>query len=133
MKLANLHYLATLYYLATPYSLFAGGIDEAHRQACRIAAKLIRIGMTVYSPIAATHCIAMYGDLDPLDHSIWLPFDEAMMKAADVLIVAHMDGWNVSKGIEHEIKFFERAEKPIFDLDPRTLTFSERSYVRGRA
>jgi hypothetical protein len=106
----------TLAYLASPYSRFPRGLAEAFIEAARITAKLVRAGVNVYSPIAHTHFVAIYGDLDPLDHSLWLKFDENMMSRADALIVAHMEGWQESVGIAHEIEFFERAGKPIYDL-----------------
>ncbi len=116
-----------LCYLATPYSKYEGGnLELAFRDAARLAAQLMLAGVKVYSPIAHTHPLAIYGDVDPLDHDIWLPFDEAMMAASDVLIVAHMNGWRESRGIAHEIEFFEKVGKPIFDLDPKSLTMSKR-------
>lgn len=116
----------SLAYLATPYSKYPEGIDRAFIDAAKLAAKLLRAGVKVYSPIAHTHPLAVHGNLDPLDHSIWMPFDHAMMAAADILVVAHMDGWQASYGIAEEIKFFEAAGKPIFDLDPKTLVMTRR-------
>lgn len=110
-----------LCYLATPYSKYAGGINLAFAEAARIAALLLTTGVRVYSPIAHTHPLALYGNLDPLDHTIWLPFDEAMMDAADCLIVARMPGWDVSYGVQHEIEFFAKERKPILHIDPATL------------
>lgn len=115
-----------LCYLATPYSKYVGGIECAFVDASKLAARLLRAGIKVYSPIAHTHPLALYGNIDPLDHAIWMPFDEAMMTVAQTLIVAHMDGWQDSFGISHEVKFFEAAGKPIFDLDPVTFTMSRR-------
>lgn len=117
---------AALAYLATPYSKYPGSIASAFVDASKLAAKLMVAGVRVYSPIAHTHPLAMYGNLDPLDHRIWLPFDEAMMAKADVLIVAHMASWETSKGIAHEVEYFTRAKKPIFDLDPETLSMKRR-------
>lgn len=117
----------TLYYLATPYTKYKGGIEKAFMAAAELTGKLLTNGYRVYSPIAHTHPVAVYGGLDPLDHSIWLPFDEAMMHACDALLVAHMDGWRESKGVMHEIEFFARGKKPIFDLrldDLRMTPFS---------
>lgn len=116
----------SLCYLATPYSKYPAGIVRAFEDAAVLAAQLLKQGVKVYSPIAHTHPLAVYSGLDPLDHSIWLPFDEAMMEAADALVVAHMDGWSSSFGIAHEIKVFLAAEKPIFDLDPFTLEITRR-------
>jgi len=116
-----------LCYLATPYSrYFDGDLERAFVDASKLAAKLLLAGVKVYSPIAHTHPLAIHGNLDPLDHSIWLPFDEAMMDAAHILIVAHMDGWQESKGVAHEIEFFEKRGKPIYDLDPVTMTMAKR-------
>lgn len=115
-----------LCYLATPYSKYTGGIECAFIDASKLAARLLKAGIKVYSPIAHTHPLARYGNIDPFDHAIWMPFDEAMMDAADALIVAHMSGWDESYGIKHEIEFFQTAGKPIFDLDPVSLRITER-------
>lgn len=108
--------MSTLAYLATPYSRYPAGPVSAFIDAATLAARLLRAGVNAYSPIAHTHPLAVYGNLDQFDHSIWLPFDELMMSRCDTLIVAHMEGWQESKGIAHEVAFFERAMKPIFDL-----------------
>jgi hypothetical protein len=118
---------APLAYLATPYSNYRHGTVAAWMAACRIAGRLIKARQNVYSPIAHTHPVARYASIDPLDHELWLEFDEAMMERCDVLIVAHMDGWDQSKGIAIEVATFEAAGKPIFDLDPHSLTMARRS------
>lgn len=123
---------APLCYLATVYSKHAGGIDAAFAEAARLAARLMLSGVKIYSPIAHGHPLAVHGNLDPLDHALWLPFDEAMLDACGVLIVANMDGWQDSKGIAHEIMFFARRNKPIFDLDVATMTMTRRKSVLER-
>jgi hypothetical protein len=102
-----------LLYLASPYSRYAAGIDAAFVEACRITASLISRGYSVYSPIAHTHPVALHGALDPLDHSIWLPFNAAMMHASSGLIVSLLPGWDSSTGVQHEIDYFAQAGKPI--------------------
>ncbi len=108
-------------YLATPYAKFPGGIDAAFREAACLAAKLLRAGYVVYAPIVHTHPVAVHGGIDPLDHSIWIAFDEAMMGACDALLVATLPTWNESRGIRIEIAHFERAGKPVYLLDPDSL------------
>lgn len=105
--------MTQLLYLATPYSRYAAGLDAAFVAACEITASLISRGYSVYSPIAHTHPIALHGKLDPLDHTIWLPFNAAMMEASHGLIVALLPGWDSSLGVQHEIDYFARAGKPI--------------------
>lgn len=110
-----------LVYLATPYSKYPAGIEAAFRDASKYAARLMQSGVKVYSPIAHTHPLAVHGGVDPLDHSIWLPFDEAMMIAADAICVLQMETWEASKGIAYEIEFFQKAGKPVYFLNPESL------------
>lgn len=103
----------TFAYIATPYTKYPAGIEAAFQDAARAVAGLLRKGFAAYSPIAHTHPVAIYGDIDPLDHSIWLSLDEHMMRAADECFVIHMEGWDTSYGVAHEIKFFQDAGKPV--------------------
>lgn len=107
------------WYLATPYSKHPQGIEEAFRQAARVAARFAKLGMPIYCPIAHTHPIAMEGGLDPYDHSLWMPLDKPLMEGAVGLIVALLPGWASSAGIAEEIKYFAAAKKPIlYHLQP---------------
>lgn len=110
-----------LCYVATPYSKYPLGLEHAFRDAARLTGELLKRGLSVYSPIAHTHPIAKYADIDLLDHDIWLPFDAALMSKSDALIVARMDGWEESYGVGEEIKAFKAAGKPRFDIDPKTM------------
>lgn len=116
-----------LVYLATPYSKYPTGIEMAFRDAAALTGKLLAAGVRAYSPIAHTHPIAIHSGLDPYDHAIWLPFDSAIMGKADTLLVAKMATWEQSYGIAHEMSVFREAKKPIFYLDPETLTVSAHS------
>jgi hypothetical protein len=104
---------ASFWYLATVYSKHPNGLEAAHVMAARAAADLLRLGVTVYSPICHTHPIAMIGGLDPLDHAIWLPADAPFMRAARGLIVLKSPGWESSFGIGEERKAFQQMAKPI--------------------
>ena len=110
-----------LVYLATVYSKHVYGIEAAFIEACRFTAALLRKGVKVYSPIAHTHPVAKYGVLDPLDHNIWIPFDEAMMKAADAIAIMQMEGWMEGVGIAHELSFFRKAGKAVYFIKPEEL------------
>jgi len=116
----------TLAYLATPYTKYSEGIEQAFIEACKLAGRLIQAGIHVYSPIAHSHPIAIHANIDPLDQTFWLDLDGAMLHVCRALIVAHMDGWEQSTGIAHEIEFFEQRRRAIFDLDPKTLRMVKR-------
>jgi hypothetical protein len=106
-----------LVYLATPYTKYRAGIDAAFMDAAALAAKLLKLGVKVYSPIAHCHPMSQYGGIDPTDHSIWLPYQEVLMAKADALLVAQLQGWRESFGVAHEIEFFSKSSKPVFYLD----------------
>ena len=107
-----------LFYLASPYSKYPAGRERAFIEACFNAGLLIGAGVPVYSPIAHSHPIARYSGLDPLDHAIWMPADEPMMRASQGLIVLKLESWEKSYGIGVEIATFQLAERPIFYMEP---------------
>jgi hypothetical protein len=114
-----------LIYVGTPYTKYAGGVDAAFIDACKLTARLLREGLKVYSPIAHTHPIAVHGGIDPLDHSVWLPFDGAMIDKSDAMIVAMLPGWETSRGVRHEIHAFIESSKPVFFLNPDDLAIHQ--------
>ena len=104
------------WYLATPYSKHPGGTDNAFVDACRVAGQLVAAGVKVYCPIAHTHPIAQYGNIDRFSHEIWMPVDRPFMGAAGGLIVCCMPGWETSFGILSELDVFRAAGKPIVHI-----------------
>jgi hypothetical protein len=115
-----------LIYVGTPYTKYHGGIHAAFVDACRLTARLLRAGLRVYSPIAHTHPIAIHGEIDPLDLSVWLPFDAAIMGKSDAMIVGMLPGWDKSTGVQHEVDEFTSAFKPVFDMNPSDLSYKQR-------
>jgi hypothetical protein len=121
----------TLAYLGTPYTKYRAGLNAAFYDACRLTARLVASGVKCFSPIVHGHAISTHSNLDPLDLGIWYLFNDLMMDRCDVLIVAHLDGWDESDGIAYEIKAFERSHRPIFDLDPESLKMVRRTLPWG--
>ena len=116
----------SLAYLASPYTRYRTGREGAFNDVAKIAAQLIWSGVMVYCPIAHLHPIALAGALDPLQIELWYKHNELMMDRCNTLIVAHMAGWDKSDGIVHEINYFLAMNKPIFDLNPHTLSMKRR-------
>jgi len=106
------------WYLGSPYSKHPDGLETAFVDICKVAAQFAVDGIPAYSPIAHTHPIAMIGEVDPHDHSIWLPFDGPLMTAARGLVVVMMPSWQDSFGLQHEIEYFKSVGKPILYMDP---------------
>lgn len=105
------------WYLATPYSKYPLGLEMAFQHACIAAAELVNRGVRLYCPIAHTHPIAEYGEIEPRNHEIWLPLDKPLMDAARGLIVVKMPSWHESYGIKVETKTFREADKQVHYLD----------------
>lgn len=125
----------TLIYLATPYTRTRIGFDAAADEAARIAARLaLATNAAVFSPIVHGHVICRAGSLDPVKDSVaWAKLNTRMVMASDVLVIAHMDGWEESEGIADEIGGFLRAHKPIFDLvDVKHIKMVRRKLERPR-
>lgn len=105
------------WYLGSPYSKHPLGIEAAYREICAIAARIMRHGVPVFSPIAHSHSVSVHGLIDPLDHEFWLPADAPFMQSAYGLLVAKMESWEESFGLRHEIEEFAKQGKPIFYLE----------------
>lgn len=113
----------SLWYLATPYSNYHLGMETAYIHACQQAAVLIKDGLSVYSPIAHAHPIAMHGKIDPTHAFDWMAVDRPLMEAAAGLIVCMSPGWQESKGVKQEIEYFEGARKRIYYMAPGFVPF----------
>lgn len=121
----------TLAYLATPFTKYPHGIDAAVVDATRLAGNLLASGINVYAPIPYCAALARQHGFDMLALPFWLPLEEAMCLACDVLIVARLDGWAESEGIAREVERFVRSGKSIYDLDPQSMRMTRRGRERA--
>lgn len=104
------------YYLATVYSKNRGGTDLAFVEASTAAGKLLEQGIFTYCPIAHTHPLACYANLDRFSYDLFMPLDEVFMRHAYGCIVVMQPGWQESKEVQQEIAYFEARKKPIHYL-----------------
>jgi nucleoside 2-deoxyribosyltransferase len=104
-----------LFYLATPYNHPDPIVRENRtNEAKALLASLTRSGMNVFCPIA-------YGSLfksavADWSHKKWMEFDLQFLTKCDGLIVAEMEGWKQSKGVQEEIQFARSRKFPIMRL-----------------
>jgi hypothetical protein len=104
-------------YLASPYSHPDPAVREQRfRAACRAAAKLMRCGQPVFSPIAHSHCICTYGL--PTDWRFWEPLDRHLLARCDEVVVLMLDGWRESVGVQAEIRIAAECGKPVRYVGP---------------
>ena len=111
-----------LTYLALPYSHPDPAVRCARFVDANIAAaKLLKQGHLVYSPISHTHPIAAQENLE-LDWSAWESLNATYLALSHTLIVLTLDGWRDSVGLAAEIKLAKLLHLNVRFLPPEFLT-----------
>lgn len=106
-----------LTYLASPYtSKDEKIVEERFQKVAKKAAELMTQGMTVFSPIAMCHPMAVYGKI-PGDWEFWKKFDIDYISCCNKLVVYRLDGWEISKGVQAEIKIAQEMGIPVEYID----------------
>jgi hypothetical protein len=121
MHVKNITFGSGYIYLASPYSKYPDGPEAANAMAAVIAARLIEMGLPIYSPIAHSHVIAVHGELDAYSHDLWLPLCKPMIDGAACMVLAEMTGWKDSKGIAWEMAEFHRQNKTVWHMNVNTF------------
>ena len=103
-------------YLASPYSDDNPAV-RGYRflEVCRAAAKMMREGQHVFSPIAHSHPIAQFGL--PGDWLYWEAFDRWFIERCEKVVVLMLPGWKESRGVRAEIRIAEELGKPVEYLE----------------
>lgn len=119
-------------YLASPYSHSNAIIRERRfRAACRVAARLIRSGEVVFSPVAHGHAISLYGV--PTDWRFWKAHDRRFLEQCREVIVLTLDGWRQSVGVQAEIEIAGELGKPVRYLSPVGIGATTLAHVAEEA
>lgn len=109
--------MTRMIYLASPYSHEDKDIRQMRfTTVCIVAAKLLNKGLLVFSPIAHTHWIAVYGQLET-GFNRWRELDEAMIDRCTEMYVLCIQGWKESKGVQHEIQYANDIGLPVKYID----------------
>ena len=107
-----------LWYLACPYSHDDQAIMvQRFEQVNTFAARLMRAGLHVFSPISHTHPIAQYGL--PKGWDFWQEYDRCIIEFCKGMIVCQFDGWKESTGVAAEIGIAKELGKNIYYVCPQ--------------
>lgn len=108
---------SNLIYLASPYT-HKNKITEENRfnKACDVAARMMRYGMHVFSPIAHGHSVAKYGL--PTEFDYWQAYCENTLLRCDMLMVLMIEGWSQSIGVTHEVALAKENGIPVYMWNP---------------
>lgn len=100
-------------YLASPYSHSDPSVrNQRFKEVCQFAAILMKRGQHVFSLIAHTHSIALYGNL-PRGWDYWEELDRFWLGVCEEVVVLCLDGWKQSAGVTAEIKIAKELGKRI--------------------
>lgn len=91
--------------------------EERYQKAIDATAYLMNKGLAVYSPIVATHPVAVKHKL-PLGSEFWMQFDELALRKCDEIVVLMLDGWKESPGVTKEIQIMQDLDKDVTYLHP---------------
>lgn len=104
--------MASMIYLASPYSHPSEAVRYARYLAARFTTiALLKNGVPVFSPI-------VYGkDMESIigtAYEPWATFNDSMIEICTSVHVLCLEGWNKSRGIEHEVRLATALNKPVF-------------------
>jgi hypothetical protein len=113
-------------YLAYPYTSDNPSVMLSRFEAAnRLAGQLMDEGLVVFSPISHSHPIAQHLD-NARDGAYWAKQDAPFLAGAAAVIVATVDGWDSSRGIQAECAKASELGLPVYFLDPSNLGIVER-------
>ncbi len=119
-------------YLASPYSHPDSAVREQRfRAVCQAAARLMRKGEVVFSPIAHGHPIALHGL--PTDWRFWERHDREQLMRCDEVVVLMLDGWRESEGVQAEIRIAAEFRKPVRYLEPEARRLATLAHMAKEA
>lgn len=121
-----------LIFFSTPYTKYPTGIFQAHRDACKIAGRLLEQQLHIYSPIAESHPVAIHSELNPVDHDFWMVRNRPFMRKCDALLIGKLKSWDISRGILEEAKYFLAQGRPVHFLNHATLVVDD-NYERDKS
>jgi nucleoside 2-deoxyribosyltransferase len=106
-------------YLAGPYTHPDPFVRENRYAALtEAAAKLIKDGHIVFSPITHLHPVDAFLRPTEYDTDWWFALDEPFMAACTELVILTLDGWEDSKGTAAERAWFEERGLPVTFMEP---------------
>lgn len=122
-----------LIYLSSPYT-----DSDPWKQTSRLcgvrlmAAAMMLEGHTVYCPTIHGYQIHLEACpwIEKDQHDFWMFHDEVYLNACSSLAVLKLDGWQVSRGVQHEMLLANERRLHIHFLLPQRNIHEARAYIR---
>jgi hypothetical protein len=110
--------LSDIEYLGTPYSNGSCYLINFRAEMVDfIASELTKQGRCIYSPISSWHLNACRFNM-PKTFEFWQHLNLSFLSKSKKLIVVMLPGWEISVGLQDEIRFAKENNIEIEYLDP---------------
>jgi hypothetical protein len=106
----------SLIYLASPYTHEEKSVRQyRYEVAKRVTKRLIDDNYRIFSPIVYTHNMANENEVE---FDKWLDLDICMINRSNALAVLPLPGYEISKGVLHEVDYANNINIPLVMLEP---------------
>lgn len=133
--------VCVIIYLASPYSHPNPEVKRLRFEAVsKAAAFYMEKGHIIFSPIAMTHPMSLYGNLTG-DWAFWKHFDSTFLSHCIAMWILKLTGWDESVGIKGEIEFcgandilvqyIKLSDCKVGDVIPDEIAFPEHFDMKG--
>jgi len=104
-------------YLCSPYTHTSEVVrNDRYLRTCVAAAKLIKKGQVIFSPIVHSLPLVKFGELGTL-FSDWIEYNKAMMDISLAVAVLPLSGWEQSNGVAFEIDYALKNNITLWKVD----------------
>jgi hypothetical protein len=90
--------------------------EERFNKVNAVAAKLMKVGFTVISPLTSSHLLHRDHGLGG-DWEFWKHHDFNLISCCHMIFVLTIEGWKESTGVKEEIVFGRRKGIPVFGIN----------------
>lgn len=105
-----------VYYLASPYSHENAFVRSFRYEAVIYAGALLtKQGYQLIEPMGMAHPPSLAYAM-PTGYEFWKVRDRNLISRCDGTIVFTLPGWEISEGVQDEIKWTTEQHKPVFEL-----------------
>lgn len=113
--------MSKLIFISSPYNHSdPKKIEENYNKVLELTAKLTKDGIVVISPIVYGHNIVQYMPMDT-SWEFWKNFCVTFLRKCEELYVYCIPGWDISNGVQEEIRIAKELNIPIRYINEHEL------------
>ena len=120
----------SLFYLASPFTSKNTKEEEQRLEEINQIGGILTLNKVhCILPISSSYALGKTMKL-PSSFDFWKDLDLLYVEKCDAVIVANMDGWKISIGVQAEIKHAKKLGKPVYLLNVQKLIDLHTTYIK---